>query len=69
VKASEEKDGQVDHEQASRHSASLAAESAAPVPLTKIMVIFSEAVDAHFLNKGKIFHPNVADCAARVMRV
>jgi hypothetical protein len=32
-------------------------------------MIFSEAVDAHFLNKGKIFHPNVADGAARVMRV
>jgi hypothetical protein len=37
VKASEETDGQVDHEQASRYPASLAAESTTPVPPTKIV--------------------------------
>jgi hypothetical protein len=37
VKASEEKDSQVDHEQTSRYPTSLAAKSAAPVPLTEII--------------------------------
>jgi hypothetical protein len=37
VKASEEEDGQVDHEQTSGYHAGLAAKSAAPVPLTKIV--------------------------------
>jgi hypothetical protein len=52
VKASEEKDGQVDHEQASRYPTSLAAKSAAPVPLTEIIpldaVCFSFGLNQEF---------------------